>query len=148
MFLQVSEVLHPGIPHIVGHCQGELGSFQVARKLLHIAIGDELVMKALLRWHPVAEEGIDAAILEAAVDDRHGQAVDLHLVAQAFQQHTGHGIGRGDIAPTGVGHFYGTALRVAVGGVGRGGAQGQGEHGGGELVHGGLSSQSRGAGCG
>ncbi|MNC78111.1 hypothetical protein D3C75_1302480 [compost metagenome] len=53
--------------------------------MLHIAIGDELVMEALLRRHPVAEEGVDLAVLEAAVDDRYGQAVDLHLVTQAFQ---------------------------------------------------------------
>ena len=29
MLLQVGKVLHPGIPHVVGHRQGELGSFQV-----------------------------------------------------------------------------------------------------------------------
>ncbi len=107
-------------------------------------------MKALLRRHPVAEEGIDAAILQATVDDWHGQAVDFHPVAQAFQKQAGQGVGRGDVAPAGVGHLHGGALRVAIGGVGCGGtqAQGQGEHGCRELVHGGLSSQSRGAGCG
>ncbi|MNC69632.1 hypothetical protein D3C75_1203460 [compost metagenome] len=105
-------------------------------------------MKALLRRHPVTQEGIDLTVLEAAVDDRHRQAVDLHLVAQALQKQAGDGVGGGDVAPAGVGHPYGAALRVF--GVGRGGAQaqGQGEHDGGELLHGGFSSQSRGAGCG
>jgi len=82
--------------------------------LHHIAIGHELVVKTLLRGHPVAEEHIHLAVFEPAKGNRHRQGVDLGFVAHARQQKTGDGIGGGNIAPARIGHFYGFTAGVCI----------------------------------
>ncbi|MNY24230.1 hypothetical protein D3C86_1579330 [compost metagenome] len=102
--------MHTRVPHVVRNGEGEFGAVEVLRQLRDIAVGDELVIEALLRRHPVTQEHIDLAILEPAKGDRHREGVDLGLVAHAIQQKPGDGVGRGDVAPAWIGHFHRLAL--------------------------------------
>ena len=86
------------------------GVFEVLCQFVHLAAGDEFVVVALLRRHPVAEEDVDLVLLQFGEDDRHGQGLVFRFVVQAVEQEVGDVVGHGDVAPVGV-----TELDRAVG---------------------------------
>lgn len=133
---EVLEAMDTGIPDVAWHRQGEASAVEVAPQALDLAAGDEPLMVVLVRRHPAAEEGVHLAIAQAAVDDRHRQGLDLHPVAQAFQEEGGAGIGHRDIAPARIGEP--DAGTGGVFGMQRGTAQEQrgGQQASGEPVHG------------
>ncbi|MNZ75816.1 hypothetical protein D3C78_943030 [compost metagenome] len=112
VFVQVGKVMHTCIPYVIRNSEGEFGAVEVLRQLRDIAVGDELVIEALLRRHPVAEKHVHLAVLQTTEGDRHREGVDLGLVAHAVQQEPGDGVGRGDVAPSRVGHLHGLATLI------------------------------------
>ena len=100
---EVLEAVYAGVPDVARHRQGEAGAVEVATEAFDLAAGDELVVIVLVRGHPAAEEGVHLAVAQAAIDNRHRQGIDLHLVAEAFQEKRGSGVGYRDIAPAWIG---------------------------------------------
>ena len=62
------------------------------------------------RRHPVAEEDVDVLVLQRGVGDRHGEHLDVRLVAERGQEHRGNAGGRLDVGPADIGKAHGLQL--------------------------------------
>ena len=123
----VGEVLDAGLRRVLRHRQGVLGALQVDAEHLDRTLVAILGEIAFHGRHPVAEEDVDVAVLQAGVSHRHGEHLRFRLVAEAFQHHRGGRRGRGDVGPADVGEIHFPAGR-RVGGLG-GSRRRQGQRG-------------------
>ena len=112
---EIGEAADAAFRHVVRHGQRELGVLQVGPDQVGFLVLQQRLRQMALRRHPVAEEDVDLAGLQALEGDRHRHRFDLLLIAQRLQQQAGDGVGRRDVGPARVGHAH----RLARFGIGR-----------------------------
>ena len=81
-FLDVAEVLEARLPQVVGHGQRVLGADEVGAQLGDGTVREVRLEHFPLRGQPVAEEGVDIAVLHRLQRYRHRQHGDVRLVAE------------------------------------------------------------------
>jgi hypothetical protein len=102
----IGEVLDAGLGGVLRHRQGVLGALQVDAEHLDRAVVPVGGDVAFHGRHPVAEEDVDVAVLQAGVGHRHREHLRLRRVAKAFQHHRSRCRGRRDVGPADVGEAH------------------------------------------